>query len=376
MAPKLFESLDLGPFSLPNRVAVSPMCQYSADDGSATDWHLQHLMQLAISGAGLVMVEATAVERRGRITHGCLGLYSDSNERHLTRVMDAARAVAPKGTRFGIQLAHAGRKASTHLPWEGGKSLSAADDAWQTVAPSALPYTSTWHTPNALTTDDMKAIVQYFVQAAQRADRAGFDLVELHFAHGYLGHQFFSPLSNHRTDNYGGSRENRHRFLLEIANAVRDGLPKNMAFGARISANDWVEGGATVEDAADLATQLKAAGASYVCVSSGGVAPATIPFAPGYLAPYAEQVKQTSGIATRVSGLIASPEQAETIVASGQADVIAMARAFLDNPRWVWHAADRLGATVAYPPQYERSKAKSWPGAALARPEDVGEPKK
>lgn len=367
MASTLFSPLALGSLELPNRIVVSPMCQYAADDGSATDWHLQHLMNLALGGAGLVMVEATAVERRGRITHGCLGLYSDHNERSLARVLAACRAVAPVGTRFGIQLAHAGRKASVHVPWQsGGKALTAAEDAWPTVAPSALPFTETWPTPHALDATELTALVAAFVQAAERAVRIGFDVLELHFAHGYLGHELTSPLSNHRTDEYGGSLANRHRFPLRLAHAVLAAVGDRAAVGARISASDYADGGGTVEDAVALAAALRDLGGRYACVSSGNVVPAKVPTTPGYNVPFAARVRGASGLTTRVAGLIAAPEQAEAIVASGQADLVALARAFLDDPRWVWHAADRLGATVVYPPQYERSKPASWPAAQLA----------
>ena len=368
MNSTLFTPFDVGPVSLNNRIVVSPMCQYSADDGSASDWHLQHLMQLAVSGAGLIMLEATAVERGARITHGCLGLYSDSNEAHLARVLAAARKVAPKGTRFGIQLAHAGRKGSTQLPWEGGKPLTKVQDSWETVAPSAAPFAEGWHTPRALAAADLVDVISAYTRAAERAAHLGFDVVELHFGYGYLAHQFLSPLANHRGDEYGGSRENRMRLPLRIARAVRDALPDVVALGARISATDWVEGGADVADAIAFASMLREIGMRYVCVASGAVAPATIPIAPSFLAPFAAQIRAAAKIATRVSGMIATPEQAETIVATGQADMVALARALLDNPRWVWHAAARFGAHVPYPPQYQRSRPDLWAGAELARP--------
>ena len=346
------------------------MCQYSADDGSATEWHLQHLMQLGMSGAGLVMVEATAVERRGRITHGCLGLYSDANEAALGSVLRSARATAVPGTRFGIQLAHAGRKASTQVPWRGGKPLGPEEDAWRTISASPAPFAPGWHTPEAATKADVTRTVAAFVQAAIRAVRIGFDVIELHFAYGYLAHQFLSPLANLRDDELGGARANRMRVPLQIAHAVRDALPVGVALGARISATDWVTGGADIEDAIAFATALQQLGAAYVCVASAGVAPATIPVAPGFLVPYAARIRTESAIATRVSGLIVTASQAETIVASGHADMVAIARALLDNPRWVWHVADRLGATIARPPQYERATPAQWPGASLARPAD------
>jgi 2,4-dienoyl-CoA reductase-like NADH-dependent reductase (Old Yellow Enzyme family) len=361
MASQLFAPLNLGRLELPNRIVIAPMCQYSAEDGSATDWHLQHLTALGFSGAGLVMVEATAVERRGRISHGCLGLYSDGNEAALSRALAAARRYAGP-TRFGIQLAHAGRKASTPLPWAGKQgSLAAEDDPWPTIAPSALPFDKGWATPAALDEDGLAAVIAAFVDAAHRALRLGFDVVELHGAHGYLMHEFLSPISNRRTDRYGGDLANRMRFPLEIARAVRDVLPTSMALGARITGTDWVEGGWTVEDAVVFARELRDLGLDYVCVSSGGIAPkAAIPVGPGYQVPLAAQVKAEAKIATRAVGMISQPEQAEEIVASGKADMVALARAFLDDPRWGWHAADRLGGTVHCPPQYQRARPPAW----------------
>jgi 2,4-dienoyl-CoA reductase-like NADH-dependent reductase (Old Yellow Enzyme family) len=365
--PHLFSPLELGPVTLANRIAVAPMCQYSAEDGSATDWHLQHLMQLAISGAGLLVVEATAVERIGRITHGCLGLYSDANEAALARVLAAARRVAPAGTRFAIQLAHAGRKGSSQRPWEGGRPL--AEAAWQTVAPSAVPFFDGAPAPAALDEAGLERTLAAFRQAAERAVRLGFDAVELHSAHGYLLHSFVSPLSNRRTDAYGGSLENRLRFPLAVARAVRAAVPRELALGARITGTDWADGGLTADDAVAHAAALKAAGYDYVCVSGGGAVPQMkIALGPGYQVPMAAKVRAGTGIATRAVGLIVEPAQAEAIVASGKADFVAMARAFLDNPRWVWHAAERLGAGVAYPPQYARVDRAQWPGAAMARP--------
>jgi 2,4-dienoyl-CoA reductase-like NADH-dependent reductase (Old Yellow Enzyme family) len=367
--PHLFSPLELGPVTLANRIAVAPMCQYSADDGSASDWHLQHLMTLGMSGAGLVTVEATGVERAGRITPTCLGLYSDENEKALARVLAAARRVSPKDTRFAIQIAHAGRKASTHEPWKGGKPLTAAEGAWETVAPSAIPFTEGGPPPVALDAAGMARVTKAFCQAAERAVRLGFEAIELHNAHGYLLHSFVSPLTNKRTDEYGGSLENRLRFPLAVARAVREVVPRNVALGARITGTDWADGGLGVDEAVAHAAALKAAGFDFVCVSGGGgVAQMKIALGPGYQVPFAAKVKAETGIVTRAVGLIVEPAQAEHIVASGQADFIAMARAFLDNPRWVWHAAERLGATVTVPPQYARVGRAQWPGAAMARP--------
>jgi 2,4-dienoyl-CoA reductase-like NADH-dependent reductase (Old Yellow Enzyme family) len=367
--PHLFSPLDVGPLTLANRIAVAPMCQYSADDGSATDWHLQHLMQLAMSGAGLVMLEATGVERIGRITPGCLGLYSDDNEAALARALGPARRVAAPGTRFGIQIGHAGRKASSQRPWEGGKALSEAEGAWQTVAPSAIPFWPDGPVPTALDEAGMARVASAFRQAAERAVRLGFDVVELHMAHGYLLQEFITPLANRRSDAYGGSPEARMRFPLEVVTAVRAALPAGKVLGARINGTDWADGGLTPDDAVFQAARLKAAGVDYVCVSGGGaVQQMKVPLTPGYQVPIAAKVRSETGIVTRAVGLIVKPAQAEAIVSSGQADFVALARAILDNPRWVWHAAEGLGAQIAYPPQYARAAASAWPGATMARP--------
>ena len=367
--PNLFSEIAIGRVMLPNRIAVAPMCQYTADDGSATDWHLQHLMQLAFSGAGLVTIEATGVERRGRISHGCLGLYSDANERALKRVMDAARAVATPGTKFAIQLAHAGRKASQRLPWEGGASLTQEQDAWQTVGPSALSHGPGWAASRALTFEEIDHLKAAFVQAAVRSVRAGFDAIELHFAHGYLLHQFLSPLSNQRDDRYGRDAEGRDRLAVEILAATRAAVPDTVAIGARISGNDWAEGGLVVEDAARLADKLAHEGAAFVCVTSGGlVSHQKITAGPGFQVPFACHVKRMAHVPTRAVGMIVDPVVANGLVERGETDMIALGRAFLDNPRWVWHAAEKLGATIARPPQYARAAPEVWPGARLARP--------
>jgi len=353
---------------VPNRIAAAPMCQYSANDGSASDWHLQHLMQLALSRVGLVVLEASAVERIGRITHQCLGLYSDANEAALARVLDAARRVATPDTRWGIQLAHAGRKASTQVPWDGGGPLRNHEDPWTTAAPSAIPFADGYSTPLALDAAGLDRIKTAFCESAVRASRLGFDVIELHAAHGYLLHEFLSPISNTRTDTYGGSLENRMRFPLEIARAVRAVIPARMALGARITGYEWVEGGIDPTEATALANALYAEGVSYACVTSGGnVSHARIAVGPDYQVPFAAAVKAGSKIVTRAVGMIAEPHQAEAIIASGKADQVALARALLDNPRWVWHAAEKLGAKISYPPQYERASAKLWPGSKIAR---------
>jgi 2,4-dienoyl-CoA reductase-like NADH-dependent reductase (Old Yellow Enzyme family) len=365
MAVKLFTPLDVGGITLPNRIVVSPMCQYSADDGAMTDWHLAHLGTFACSGAGLFVVEATGVTREGRITHGCTGLYTDRNEAAMKRAVDLYRGITRNP--IGVQIGHAGRKASTYPPFKGGKPLGPDAAPWQTVAPSPVPFGEGWHVPHELSTTEIRSLVDAFVAAAQRAKRIGFDSLELHSAHGYLLHQFLSPLSNRRTDEYG--RE-RMRFPLEVARAVREVWPKDRALGARINATDWIEGGWSPEDAVVYAKALKHAGLDFICVSSGATATphGPIPVAPGYQVPFAQKVKAAAGIKTRAVGMIASPDQAEEILASGKADMVAMARAFLDNPRWVWHAAEHFGVALDYPPQYSRARADQWPGAKLARP--------
>jgi NADPH2 dehydrogenase len=362
MTNVLFSPIRLADVELANRIVVSPMCQYSADDGCATDWHITHLGMLANSGAGLLVVEMTDVERRGRITHGCLGLYSDDCEAALARAVAHCRRIG--SAKLAVQLAHAGRKGSAQRPWEGGAALPPGADAWETIGPSAIPFGPGWHTPRAMTTDDMTQVREAFVAAAKRAMRIGFDAIELHMAHGYLLHSFMSPISNKRTDNYGGSFEGRMHFPLEVARAVRAVLPKQVPLGARITGNDWMEGGITTDEAVAIAKALKGAGLDYVDVSSGGIAADTRnPTTPGYNAPLAERVRREAGIAVRTVGLIVSPEQAEAIVAEGKADMVALARAMLDDPHWGWHAGQALGAEVGRPRQYMRVGPKLWPPA-------------
>jgi 2,4-dienoyl-CoA reductase-like NADH-dependent reductase (Old Yellow Enzyme family) len=362
MSSHLFSPVRISGLDLPNRIVVSPMCQYSADDGSATDWHLAHLAMLANSGAGLSVVEATAVERDGRITHGCLGLYSDANEAALTNVIDRVRRISVG--KLGIQLAHAGRKGSAQRPWEGGAALEPADKPWETIAPSAIPFGAGWHTPRAMTQADIDRVTAAFVQAAQRAVRIGFDAIELHFAHGYLMHEFFSPLSNTRDDVYGGSLENRMRFLRMVAQKVRAAVPRQVALGARITGDDWREGGITPNEAIVLAKALKEDGLDFIDVSSGGLASdIRNPSEAGYNTPISAMIKREAGIATSVVGLIVAPAQAEGILASGKADIVTIGRAILDDPHWPWRAAQELGADVARPPQYLRAGPKLWPGA-------------
>lgn len=364
MRPHLFSPITVGGLTLPNRIAVSPMCQYSAVEGSANDWHLQHLTSLSLSGAGIVIVEATAVEPEGRITPACLGLYSDANEAALERVVASCRRWG--NAKLGIQLAHAGRKASARVPWEGGKPLSAAEGAWRTMAASPIPFDAEWPRPEELDEDGLARIRDAFSRAAQRADRLGFELLELHGAHGYLLHTFLSPIANRRSDRYGGSMENRMRFPLEVASAVRAVWPRDKALGMRITGSDWVEAGWAAADAAVFATALKQVGIDYVCVSSAGISPqARVVTGPGYQVPFAETVKREADITVQAVGLIVDPHQADAIIGEGKSDWVALARAFLDDPRWGWHAADALGADIPCPPQYLRSRPKLWPGAAM-----------
>ncbi len=364
MPSHLFSPIAIGGVTLPNRIAVSPMCQYSAVDGSATDWHLQHLGSLSLSGAGLLILEATAVEAAGRITQSCLGLYSDANEAALERVVATCHRWG--NAKLGIQLAHAGRKASTQVPWAGGKPLGEAEGAWQRVGASLIPFAEGYPAPEPLDEAGLARVRDAFVAAARRAARLGFDLVELHGAHGYLLHSFLSPIANHRTDWYGGSVENRMRFPLEVAAAVRAAWPRDKALGMRITGFDWTPGGLTTADAVVFARELERIGFDYVCVSSGGISPAArVEVGAGYQVPFAAAVKAGSGLAVQAVGMIVAPRQAERIVAEGKADCVALARGFLDDPRWAWHAADALGDEAACPPQYARSRPGLWPGAAL-----------
>jgi NADPH2 dehydrogenase len=359
----LFQPIQLRGLTIANRIAVSPMCQYSAIDGVPQDWHIQHLGSMASSGPGLVMVEATGVEAIGRITPGCTGLYSDACESAFATTLKAVRGVLPVS--IGIQLAHAGRKASTARPWDGGSALKPEDGAWETVSASAIPF-SNWHTPRAATPADLARITEAFVASTKRALRLGFDLIEIHAAHGYLMHQFLSPLSNHRTDDYGGSLDNRMRFPLATIRAVRAAWPADKPLGMRISATDWAEGGWDIDEAVRFVSAAKAEGVDYCCVSSGGlIHTQKIPAGPGYQVHFAERIRRETGIVTRAVGMIVEPHQANAIIASGKADMVALARAFLDDPRWVWHAADALGATAPCPPQYLRARPATWPGAKL-----------
>ncbi len=351
----LFSPLFLRTLALPNRIVVSPMCQYSAADGTANDWHVVHLGGFGLSGPGLVFTEATHVSPEGRITPRCLGLYSDANEAALVPVVRFFREWTHSA--IGVQLAHAGRKGSTAPPWEGGGPLR-GEQAWQTVAPSAIAYDEGWHVPEALDAAGLQKVRDDFVRAARRADRIGFDVVELHFAHGYLAHQFLSPLSNRRDDRYGGTLENRMRFPLELFAAVRGAWPERKPLGVRISATDYAEGGWAVEDSIALASALRELGCDFVDVSGGGLSPLQrIDARPGYQVDYAEAVRRAAGVATVAVGLITDPVQAEAIVSEGKADLVALARGFLRNPRWTWDAADALDGDAFVPNQYLRGRS-------------------
>ncbi len=355
----LFTPWSIGPLSLPNRVVIAPMCQYSADgDGCATDWHLMHLGSMALSGAGLLIVEATAVSPEGRITAPDLGLYSDENEAALARVMHAIRRHSPTPPMpWAIQLAHAGRKASSRVPWEGGAQVAPGEPrGWQALAPSAMAHIEGEVAPAALDHAGIDKIRRDFARAAQRAVRLGFAGIELHSAHGYLLHQFLSPLSNQRSDAYGGSLDNRMRLPLEVFDSVRDAVPANVPVWARVSATDWVDGGWDVDNTIAFGRALKARGCAALHVSTGGVSmKQQLEPGPGWQVPLAQRVKAAVGLPVIAVGMITEPAQAEAIVAEGQADAVALARAMLVDPHWPWRAANELGGQVVAPQPYWRA---------------------
>ena len=353
----LFSPYKLGPLTLANRIVIAPMCQYSADDGCATDWHHSHLGQLALSGAGLLIIEATAVEAIGRITPGCLGLYSDACEQALAVVLAHVRKHS--SIPVAIQLAHAGRKGSSEVPWRGGQLIALEQGGWRPVAPSPVPHAEGEPPPLGLDESGLARVRRAFVAAALRAQRLGLAAVELHSAHGYLLHEFLSPIANRRSDGYGGSLQARMRFPLEVFDAVRAALPASMPVGVRLSAIDWVEGGWDLEQSVAYGHALRERGCSYLHVSSGGVSPLQkIVAGPGYQVPFAQRLREAVGLPTIAVGLITEAAQAESIIASGQADLVALARAMLYDPRWPWHAAAQLGAQVSAPPQYWRCQPR------------------
>ena len=353
--PHLFRPISFRSVTVKNRIMMSPMCQYSAVDGVADDWHFAHLAARAVGGAGIVCVEATHVEARGRITPGCLGLWNDAQRDQLVRIV---RFVESHGAVPGIQLAHAGRKGSAARPWDGGKALAPEVGRWPTIAPSALPFAPDWPAPEAMDRAALDVVVGAFRQAARRAREAGFKLIEIHGAHGYLIHEFLSPLSNRRTDAYGGTLENRARFLMECLDAVRAEWPAELPLFLRLSITDWVEGGWSADDSVALARLVKARGDVYLidCSSGGNDPRQAIPVHPGYQVPFAERIKRESGIATAAVGLIHSPDMAEEIMANGRADLIVLGRTLLHDPYWPLHAATVLKAkNAAWPVQYERA---------------------
>ncbi|KQT45413.1 oxidoreductase [Methylobacterium sp. Leaf456] len=360
MSARLFEPLRLDDLELENRIVIAPMCQYSARGGAATDWHMMHLGQLAQSGAGLLTLEATAISPEARISPADLGLYDDATERALARVLDAIREYAP--IPVAIQINHAGRKASSRVPWEGGAQIDPdAPDGWRTEAPSAVAHTDGEVAPHALDADGLKRVRDGFVATAKRALRLGIDGFEIHGAHGYLLHQFLSPLSNRRADSYGGSLENRMRFPLEVFEAVREVVPAGKPVWMRVSATDWVEDGWDLDQTVELARALKARGSAAIHVSTGGLSTAQkIPLGPGYQVPFAERIKAETGLTTIAVGLITEPAQAEAILAEGKADAVSLARAMLYDPRWPWHAAAELGGQVRAPKQYWRSQPRGF----------------
>jgi 2,4-dienoyl-CoA reductase-like NADH-dependent reductase (Old Yellow Enzyme family) len=355
----LFSSLSMRGLTLRNRIIISPMCQYACDDGEArgqaNDWHRAHWGHLSYSGAGLFITEAVAVEPEGRITGRDLGLWDDTTQAAIASVLASVRRYSDMP--IAMQIGHAGRKASCAVPWEGGAQVGLAQGGWETVGPSATAFAEGDRAPHALDVAGIDRLVQRFVDTAKRAVSLGIEAFEIHAAHGYLLHQFLSPLSNRRDDAYGGSLENRMRFPLAVFDAVRAAVPDTIPVGVRVSASDWVEGGWDIDQTVQFAAVLKARGCDWIDASSGGLSGAQqIPVGPGYQVSFAERVKRETGIATMAVGLITDPTQAESILASGQADMVAIARAMLYDPRWPWHAAATLGAQVVAPPQYWRSQ--------------------
>lgn len=351
---QLFSPLQIGDIRFRNRIFVSPMCQYSSQNGMPNDWHLVHLGSRAVGGAGLVCVEATAVTPEGRISPADTGLWSDAHTEAFTRI---TRFIRQQGSVPAIQLAHAGRKASTAVPWQGGKALGEGEAAWTTLAPSAVPFAEGDPAPHALTLSELDALVEDFTAAAVRAKDAGFDCVEVHMAHGYLLHEFLSPIANRREDEYGGSLENRMRLPLRVVAAVREAWPANLPLFVRISATDWVEGGWDLPQSVALSHELKALGVDIVDCSSGGLVPnASIPVGAGFQTPFAETIRREVGIATITVGMITEPAQAEHILRTGQADAVMLARELLRDPYWPLHAARVLHTDVEWPVQYQRAK--------------------
>jgi 2,4-dienoyl-CoA reductase-like NADH-dependent reductase (Old Yellow Enzyme family) len=352
-APHLFTPLTIRDVTLRNRIAVSPMCQYSSSDGFANDWHLVHLGSRAVGGAGLVFMEATAVEARGRISPQDQGIWKDEHIEFLTRITTFLKE---QGAAAGIQLAHAGRKASTRAPWEGGGYVTEDQGGWLPVAPSALPFHPEDPAPHELSKDEIRCVVDAFAAATRRSLRAGFDVVEIHAAHGYLAHEFLSPLSNQRADEYGGSFANRARFTMEVIEAVRDAWPRELPLFLRISATDWAPGGWTVEDSVALAKLAQGMGVDLIDCSSGGLTlQQKIELGPAYQTPFAERIRREAGVMTGAVGMITTAEQCQQIIASGRADLVLLAREFLRDPYFAGHASKALGVGFKPPKQYLRA---------------------
>ena len=356
MSTRLFSPFTLRGLTLGNRIVISPMCEYSAVDGCATDWHVIHLGHLALSGAGLLIIEATAVEPRGRISRECLGLYSDECESALARVLAIVRRYSRMP--IGIQLSHAGRKGAQLKPADGRGPIPEGAGGWRTVAPSALPFIAEWLTPEALDRAGMESIVEAFVRATERCLRLGLDLIEIHAAHGYLLSSFLSPIANRRDDAWGGSGEKRMRFPLEVFAAMRRAWPRERPLGVRCNGTDWDERGLTPDDAVAFARALRDLGCDYVDASSGGNRLTAIPLGPGYQVPFADRIRASAGIPTMAVGMIRDPRHAERILADGQADLIALGRGMLNDPRWPWHAAEDLGETIDVPAPYARAATR------------------
>jgi 2,4-dienoyl-CoA reductase-like NADH-dependent reductase (Old Yellow Enzyme family) len=353
---KLFSHFRLRGIEFKNRIFLSPMCQYSSEEGTPTDWHLVHLGSHAVGGVALVMVEATAVSPEGRISPWDSGLWSD---RHVQAFKRITTFIEEQGAVPGIQLAHAGRKASTDVPWRGEKPLSIKEGGWQPLAPSPLPFGETFSVPREMTMEDLEGVVSQFADAARRSLEAGFRVIEIHMAHGYLLHEFLSPISNQRTDEYGGSLKNRARFPLSVARAIRENWPSEFPLFARISCTDWVDGGWDLPQSVELSRWLKETGVDLIDCSSGGVVPyAKIPVGPGYQTPFAAEIRSKVEMATGAVGFITDPVQAEQILTTGQADVIIIARELLRNPYWPLHAAKTFNVDVSWPRQYQRAKPR------------------
>jgi 2,4-dienoyl-CoA reductase-like NADH-dependent reductase (Old Yellow Enzyme family) len=369
MSSPLFTSFDLRSVEFANRIGVTPMCQYSAEDGFANDWHLVHLGSFAKGGAGMVILEASAVTPEGRISPGDLGIWKDEHIDGLARIV---RFIHGQGARVGIQLAHAGRKASMSIPFGGERLLTPEEGGWQTIAPSAVAFSENTSLPHALDQAGIDSVVTAFRQAARRALEAGFDFVEIHAAHGYLLHQFLSPLANQRTDAYGGSFENRTRLTMEVASAVRKEWPGHLPLFVRISATDWAEGGWTPDESVELARHFRSVGVDLVDVSTGGLVTwAQIPAGPGFQVQFAARIRREAGIPTAAVGLITDPQQANAIVAAGEADIVLMGRELLRNPFWTLHAAATLGEKASWPVQYLRAAPRG-SGSQTAIPGGTG----